>query len=498
MLMLETVLLFGIVIELLLVFNIFWKARLLILSVSLLTHFGLFGLLIAQAVNPWLLLILPILLFRVVNLSRILSERKQPQYLRTSATRTVLVLAGIQLVAWIVAMALQAVDTSTLLVVLATTQLCVALLFLGWVANSIHQTTYHKHEKHLTDKELPAITVAIPARNETADLKSCIDSIIASNYPKLEILVLDDCSQDKTPEVIKQYAHAGVRFIEGTAPPANWLAKNHAYNQLAEEASGSYIVFCGVDVRMSPGFLRNLVSHLKLKKKRMMSVMPTRLTGDLRSSFFQPMRYWWEHALPRRYMNKPAVLSTCWVIDRKILQKLGGFKGVKQTILPERYFARECVKHDAYSFIRADENLDLRTTKIPIEQIRTAARMRYPQLRNRPENVLLFTLMLQTLLVLPYALFISSFIWANPLLQILSGITVGLLTLTHVIILIVSNPATSITGLLSFPFVVMSDNVITIYSMLKYEFGQVIWKGRNVCLPILNGPDDTRLRRLHR
>ena len=51
---------------------------------------------------------------------------------------------------------------------------------------------------------------------------------IASDYPKLEIIVLDDCSQDRTAEIIRNFAHDGVRFIQSEDNKDNWLDKNKA------------------------------------------------------------------------------------------------------------------------------------------------------------------------------------------------------------------------------------------------------------------------------
>ena len=54
--------------------------------------------------------------------------------------------------------------------------------------------------QHYADKDLPSISVLIPARNETEELHACLDALVASDYPKLEILVLDDCSQERQPQ----------------------------------------------------------------------------------------------------------------------------------------------------------------------------------------------------------------------------------------------------------------------------------------------------------
>lgn len=433
-------------------------------------------------------LILLVVIFRIIAYARIFHNQLHHNHLYSVTVRSFIFLD----IALVSVFLLSSVPfTLATLEVLASLQLLTAFVLLGFIANSVHQTKYHPHEEYLSDKELPSITVAIPARNETDDLEACIESVLSSNYPKLEVIVLDDCSQGKKPaEIIKQHAHAGVRFLQGTQPPDDWLAKNYAYHQLTQEASGSYILFCGVDVRMSPSYLRILMNHMKLKKKRMISVLPLRLGSDIRSSFIQPMRYWWELALPRKFLNKPAVLSTCWVIDKKVLKRMGEFTAVKRSILPERYFARECVKHDTYSFIRADGELDIRTTKKPQSQIETAYRVRYPQFHNRLESILLYVLAIQVFLGLPYVLFIGSFVMAMPLVQMLSGLTILSLTIGHAIIVTISQPANASVALINLPFVALSEATISVYSMIKYEFSAVIWKGRNVCIPIMQQPKD--------
>jgi glycosyltransferase involved in cell wall biosynthesis len=55
--------------------------------------------------------------------------------------------------------------------------------------------------------ELPMVSVIIPCRNEEKFIGKCLDSIIANDYPKdkLEVLVMDGMSQDKTKDIIKRY-----------------------------------------------------------------------------------------------------------------------------------------------------------------------------------------------------------------------------------------------------------------------------------------------------
>lgn len=432
----------------------------------------------------WLVLVLAVIsAYRLLNLSRLVAGSLAENYLKSAFSRTVLFLGLLQGVIYAILTAGVSLPDVDGLALLTAAQLMAAICILGVTGRNIFKTKHIPTSHFYSDKELPTVTVAIPARNETAELASCIRSVVANDYPKLEVLVLDDCSQDRTPEIIKDFAQDGVRFLAGTSPPRRWLAKNHAYDQLADAANGEYILFCGVDVRLDTNAIRSLITTVLNKRRAMVSVMPLRIGGGISTAFVQPMRYWWELALPRRFFNRPPVLSTLWIIRRKQLEELGGFDAVSKSIMPEMYFARELIKNDNYAFIRADDDLNVRTIKTARAQLRTAIRTRYPQLRRRPENVLLLAAMETLLLLGPFVIFTSGFFSGFGLVNWVAMLTAGLLVAAHYLILSSSNPANSVISLINYPFVVMTEIVLLHISMYRYEFSSVVWKGRNVCIP---------------
>lgn len=431
----------------------------------------------------WILALISI--YRLFNVVRLISGRISEKYLRTSIRRSVIVLGVLQAIVYCIMLLEIELRRDETFLLLAVLQLMASIGIFGITGRNIFKTKHHTTKHFYSDSELPTVTVAIPARNETAELSSCIRSVIANDYPKLEVLVLDDCSQDRTPEIIKDFAQDGVRFLQGTQPTDRWLAKNHAYEQLAQSSSGEYILFCGVDVRLGPTAIRALVTTLLNKNRTMISVLPLRIGGGVHTALIQPMRYWWELALPRRLFNRPPVLSSLWVVRRRTLEKLGGFRAVSRSIIPETFFARELVKSDNYAFIRADEELDVRTVKSANAQLSTAVRMRYPQLRRRPENVLLLGMLEFVVLVVPFATAFSGVIGTFTVLHWLSVLTCFLLVVSHYQIMAVSNPANSVIALLNFPFVVLTEIVLLHVSMYRYEFSTVGWKGRNICIPVM-------------
>lgn len=442
--------------------------------------------LIMSSISTMSFLVAILSLLRILNYLRIAKARMHNSHLLLSTSRTSLVFVVMQSVLIILGLYCFTIYFKhEYLIMLAGLQLILALITLLVTVNSIYATRYKQGMNFYSDKQLPTVSLLIPARNETEDLDECLISAISSDYPKLEIIVLDDCSHHKTSQIIKGYAHDGVRFVKGKEPNDRWLAKNQAYEVLSKEATGNILLFCGVDVRFGKSTIRALVTELLVRDKQMISVLPTRQVNDLSGLFIQPMRYWWELALPRKLLNRPPTLSTAWMIRKKSLESLGGFSSVSHNILPERIFARELVNSNDYSFIRSNNILNIQTNKSLKEQLTTAVRVRYPQLRRRPENVIAIVLSLTILLLGPYALLVLAL--TSGLVQaIIPAVSIALLSMTNYIIVKSTNAPLPLLSIVLLPLEIMSEIFITIKSMLKYEFGIVVWKDRNVCIPVMH------------
>lgn len=93
----------------------------------------------------------------------------------------------------------------------------------------------------------PKISVIIPAYNEENTLAKCLESVLASDYPrkKLEIIVVDDGSTDRTQEVAWKYAKYGVRFFrkanEGKANALNFGIARAGGGIIATLDADSYV-----------------------------------------------------------------------------------------------------------------------------------------------------------------------------------------------------------------------------------------------------------------
>ncbi|HUC89516.1 MAG TPA: glycosyltransferase [Patescibacteria group bacterium] len=483
----------SIIIELLAQFiPLLWRFRKLMASFALLLVTFSAGAIVIFRPSLFSAIIAVICLYRAFNDIRVVEGRMHEGYLHQATRRTTIILIFLQILTALAWWAWHTWHQDGHLVwsVVAGLQLLAAIVLLISTIRSLKHTAWPARARtHYKDGELPTLTVAIPARNETDDLQFCLESLVASDYPKMEIIVLDDRSQTRrTPDIIRSFAHDGVRFVLGEEPKETWLPKNQAYDRLLGEASGEMIIFCGVDIRFAPGTLRKIVSEMLVKNKTVMSILPERAPmARSRFALAQAMRYFWELAPPRRQLQRPPVLSSCWAAKSEMLRKAGGFAAVARSIVPEAHFARMAAKTDSYSFMRAGKTLQLTSVKEARDQRDTAIRTRYPQLHRRPENVFVVSCLEVVFWIMPFALAIAGYWLGIGLLAVLlAAITSLLLIVGYEMITSATYISSRSFGIIALPIVVLFDLGMLHYSMWQYELSVVEWKGRNVTLPAMH------------
>ena len=108
----------------------------------------------------------------------------------------------------------------------------------------------------------PLISVLIPARDEEANIETCLKSLQEQDYPNFEILVLDDHSSDNTAAIVERIAvqDSRVRLFRSEPLPEGWAGKPFACYQLAQKARGSWLLFVDADTIHAPHMLRSVLS----------------------------------------------------------------------------------------------------------------------------------------------------------------------------------------------------------------------------------------------
>jgi glycosyltransferase involved in cell wall biosynthesis len=114
-----------------------------------------------------------------------------------------------------------------------------------------------------TAATLPRLSVVVPARDEGSTIARAVESLLAQNYPDLEVIVVDDRSSDATGDILRELAARDrrLRVLRVDALPAGWVGKNHALWRGADSATGEWLLFTDADVVFAPGTLRRSVAY---------------------------------------------------------------------------------------------------------------------------------------------------------------------------------------------------------------------------------------------
>jgi cellulose synthase/poly-beta-1,6-N-acetylglucosamine synthase-like glycosyltransferase len=136
--------------------------------------------------------------------------------------------------------------------------------------------------------QLPAVTIIAAARNEERHLRQAVLSLLAQDYPRLKVILVNDRSVDHTGAILDQLAdqHALLRIIHVDHLPDGWLGKNHALWMAAQQATGDWLLFTDADVNMDPTSLFRAVGYAEKQQLDHLAVTPeARMPSFLLNAF---------------------------------------------------------------------------------------------------------------------------------------------------------------------------------------------------------------------
>lgn len=156
--------------------------------------------------------------------------------------------------------------------------LLLAVVLSGYYVNLMWR--YQKHWRALPAYRLPedftpstSLSILIPARNEAANIETCLLSILQQDYPKAlyEIIVIDDHSTDQTATLVNQFqkTYSNLHLICLADIPAakNQSAfKKFAIEQGIQQAKGKLIIGTDADCLAPPDWLRLMAAFYESKK----------------------------------------------------------------------------------------------------------------------------------------------------------------------------------------------------------------------------------------
>ena len=152
-------------------------------------------------------------------------------------------------------------------------------------------------------KVAPEISIIVPARNEARQIEQCVRSLLAQNYPHVEIIVVDDRSEDDTAAIVARIAGEDprVRLIAGEILPSGWVGKPWALHQGAQHARGDWLLFTDADTQHEPGATSASLTYARAHNLDVLSVLTEQIMITPAERIFLP-----QHSLDDRVCDRVA------------------------------------------------------------------------------------------------------------------------------------------------------------------------------------------------
>ena len=196
------------------------------------------------------------------------------------------------------------------------------------------------------EKSYPRLSVIIAARNEAGTIENALKSVLAQNYPNLEIILVNDRSNDGTDKILQKLAEKDPRVLIHHVEelPPGWLGKVNAMQQGFGRSTGVWLLFTDADVHFQEESLERIIDVAERSSVDYLCVVPEvqarqRLLKALYtvslSCFFLATRIW-----EVKNQNSFVGVGACGLVRRSLLSQSPGLPWLKMEVVDDLALAQ--------------------------------------------------------------------------------------------------------------------------------------------------------------
>ncbi|NJD11088.1 MAG: glycosyltransferase [Gemmatimonadetes bacterium] len=201
----------------------------------------------------------------------------------------------------------------------------------------------------------PLVSVIVPARNEAHNIHACLATLLASAYPRFEVIVADDQSRDGTGEIVRLIAarcNGRLRLIDGAPPPPGWIGKAWACWQGYRAARGELLLFADADTRHREQLLGHAVGALQASGTDLVSVLPRQRMLTFWERVILPqlftaisIRYHDVERISQTRRPRGAIANGQFMLFRRdSYERIGGHEAVHEEVVEDMALAQAVVE----------------------------------------------------------------------------------------------------------------------------------------------------------
>lgn len=198
--------------------------------------------------------------------------------------------------------------------------------------------------------DVPLVSLVIPARNEARNIARCLASALAADYPRLEVICVDDHSTDDTGAIAAELASRDPRLRVVSPPPlpGDWFGKQWACSTGAAASRGTILGFLDADTWQTPDLVPRVVRAIASRDADLLSVAGTQELGSFWERIIQPQlfsmllaRYGGTESVSRsRLVSQKIANGQCLFMTRDAYVATGGHHVVRDKVAEDLALAQ--------------------------------------------------------------------------------------------------------------------------------------------------------------
>lgn len=207
----------------------------------------------------------------------------------------------------------------------------------------LEPVTTENAEADGTKETLPSVCVVVPVRNEGRAIEPCLSSVLAQDWPRLSVVVVDDRSEDDTTAVVEEYVRKDhrCRLVRVAALPDGWMGKSHALWTGTRDVTADWLLFVDGDCTLDPRAVRTVVHEAVRRNVDLLSLWPRHDA----CSFWEHMLIPLCAAIVALWFGSPEVNRTgstrafangqFLLIRRSEYERVGGHRAVRRALIED-------------------------------------------------------------------------------------------------------------------------------------------------------------------
>lgn len=220
------------------------------------------------------------------------------------------------------------------------------------ISNFIHFSNIKRKATLVDDGDL--VSVIVPARNEEKNIKTLVSSLKSQDYKNIEFLIINDCSEDRTAEILEEETRGDSRFRIFNGSPDFKKAKNGKINALLQvlpHANGKYFYLTDADTVHEKGAVSYAYSVMIDRNLDIISGYPHEKCGTFFASVIVSAMNFVIFLVPHyieRFINSSffsVAIGQFIMVKRSSYEKTGGYEMIKDNVCDDMALAHYMVRN---------------------------------------------------------------------------------------------------------------------------------------------------------